>query len=414
MTAPRRKRSVVILIPYFGSWPEWIDLFFETARRNTTIDFLVFTDCDADAFAAPNIQIRPTSFADYVQRARSWLGLPFDPPDGYKLCDLRPMFGALHEKEFSGYDFYGWCDTDLLFGDIRRFYTNQVLERFDVLSTHADRISGHFALFRNTPRNRLMYRKVYRWQQYLLEPEFIGLDEHGITNAYVMTGFDKIEREVRLGARQPRDAPVGGAQTAPTCPRRAVHNAVLPKPWLDGSVDSAQPHEWFYRDGHVTNSRDGDREFLYLHLMNFKSSRWRHDGTRAPWEGDCRICQATPHDMRTGIVDRRLRHRAGTRAMTEERKDITLHVGDVSMSEDSWRLLHRHASRDCALHRKPLRAVPFDENGVPMHTGMATIVATTRSASRSTGSCSTPTGWRPVPAETMDDARAIASLFWRT
>ncbi len=180
----------MIFIPYFGAWPAWGDLFFETARRNSTIDFLVFTDCDSAAFAAPNIYVRPTSFEDYVQRARSWLGLPFDPRDGYKICDLRPVFGALHEEEFSGYDFYGWCDTDLLFGDIRSFYTNEVLARNDVLSTHADRISGHFALFRNTRRNRTMYRRIYRWQRRLLEPAFIGLDEHGLTNAYLQTIFD--------------------------------------------------------------------------------------------------------------------------------------------------------------------------------------------------------------------------------
>jgi hypothetical protein len=302
MNAAGRQRSVVILIPYFGTWPEGIELFFETARRNASIDFLVFTDCDAAAFAAPNIHIRPTSFADYVQRARSWLGLPFDPSDGYKLCDLRPMFGELHEEELSGHDFYGWCDTDLLLGDIRHFYDDDVLFRFDVLSTHADRISGHFALFRNTRRNRTMYRKIYRWQERLLEPEFVGLDEHGITNAYLMTAFDKASekfgwslnnRATRLlAARRRRRVLLVEQYTTP----------FFPKPWLDGSLDSSQPHEWFYRDGHVTNSRDGDREFIYLHLMNFKSSRWRHDGTRAPWEGLTAICRATPDDMKNGIV----------------------------------------------------------------------------------------------------------------
>jgi hypothetical protein len=293
--------SIVIFIPYFGSWPEWIDLFFETARRNATIDFLVVTDCDAKEFAAPNIRIRQTSFTDYVEQARSRLGVPFDPPNGYKICDLRPMFGALHEDEFSGYDFYGWCDTDLLLGDIRSFYTDEILTRYDVLSTHADRISGHFALFRNTRRNRTMYRRIYQWQRSLLEPEFIGLDEPGITKAYLWTSFDKANVKfgwhldnvvTRLCARwKRRQLYLVEQYTTP----------FLPKPWLDDSLNSAQPDEWFYRDGHITNSRD-DREFMYLHLMNFKSSRWRHDGTRAPWEDVTRVCHATPSDMETGII----------------------------------------------------------------------------------------------------------------
>lgn len=291
----------MIFIPYFGSWPEWIDLFFETARRNAGIDFLVVTDCDAEDYAAPNIHIRPTSFDDYVERARSWLGFPFDPPDGYKICDLRPMFGELHEEEFSGYEFYGWCDTDLLLGDVRSVYTDEILARYDVLSTHADRISGHFALFRNTHRNRTMYRRIYQWQRYLLEPEFIGLDEHGITNAYLLTIFDKVYEKYGWSLDNP---------VTRLCARRRRRRMYLveqyttpftPKPWLDHSLDSAQPDEWYYRDGHITNSRDG-REFVYLHLMNFRSSRWRHDGTRAPWEGTSSICRATPSDMKTGIV----------------------------------------------------------------------------------------------------------------
>jgi len=300
--ATRREPSVAILIPYFGSWPEWIDLFFETARRNSEIDFLVFTDCDAEAFAAPNIHIRPMSFEDYVQRARSWLGLPFDPPNGYKLCDLRPMFGALHEEELSGYDFYGWCDTDLLFGNIRSFYSDDVLARYSVLSTHADRVSGHFALFRNTRRNRTMYRKIYQWQRHLLEPAFVGIDEHGITNAYLQTVVDKANEKFGwrldnaltrlLAARRRRGLYLVEQYTTP----------FLPRPWLDGSLDSAQPGEWLYRDGRITNTRDGDHEFMYLHLMNFKSSRWRHDGTRAPWEGMHPACRATPRDMESGIV----------------------------------------------------------------------------------------------------------------
>jgi hypothetical protein len=302
MADARQTPTVGILIPYFGAWPEWIDLFFETARRNPTIDFLVFTDCESQAFAAPNIHIRPTTFEDYVERARSWLGLPFNPPNGYKLCDLRPMFGALHEQEFAAYDFYGWCDTDLLFGDIRRFYTDEVMAHNDVLSTHADRVSGHFALFRNTPRNRNMYQRIYRWQQYLLEPEFVGMDEHGITNAYLMTPVDKANEKfgwtidnlaTRLwSARRRRRIYLVEQYTTPC----------VPFPWLDGSVNSAQPDEWFYRAGRVTNSRDGDREFLYLHLMNFKSSRWRHDSTPAPWDGLDRISSATPRDMGSGIV----------------------------------------------------------------------------------------------------------------
>ena len=292
---------MMLLVLHFGSWPEWIDLFFETARRNPSIDFLVVTDVDARRFAAPNIHLRRTSFEEYVDAARQRLGIRFDPPDAYKLCDLRPMFGELHEEDFSRFDFYGWSDTDLLLGDIRRVYTAELLRSNDVISSHSDRISGHFALFRNTPRNRAMYKHIYGWQTALANPKFVGIDEHGISNAYFQTVFDKANE--RFGWR------ISNPATRVASRRRLsrIHlveqytTPFLPRPWLDGTVDSAQPDVWFYRDGHITNDRD-EREFLYLHFMNFKSSRWRHDGTSAPWEGASSVCRATPDDMTRGIV----------------------------------------------------------------------------------------------------------------
>ncbi|MFK7785502.1 MAG: hypothetical protein AB8B56_10315, partial [Crocinitomicaceae bacterium] len=58
-----------------------------------------------------------------------------------------------------------------------------------------------------------------------------------------------------------------------------------PLPWLDGSVNSDQPDEWYYSQGEVSNNRDQGRKFMYLHFMNFKSNLWRKDGSTAPWEG---------------------------------------------------------------------------------------------------------------------------------
>ncbi len=307
--------SIAVLIPYFGRWGDWAPLFFETVRRNATIEFLVFTDCDTTGLQAPNVRVRPCSFGEYVALVNERMGIAFQPPDVYKLCDLRPLFGRIHAPELRGFDFYGWCDTDLLFGDIRAFYTDDVLASSDVLSTHAHRISGHFALFRNTRRNRHMYRRIYAWEEALRRPEFVGIDEHGITNAYLLTVFDRAREKYgwRLDNALTRWA--SRRRRRRMLLREQYTTPFLPRPWLDGTLDSAQPDVWYYRDGRITNTRDGDRAFIYLHLMNFKSSRWRHDGTPAPWEGMERVCHATPADMAQGIVI----DRSGIRPLREER-----------------------------------------------------------------------------------------------
>jgi hypothetical protein len=192
--------------------------------------------------------------------------------------------------------------VDLLFGDIRSFYTDEVLSRSEVLSTHAHRISGHFALFRNTPRNRGIYKRIYAWESALRNPEFVGIDEHGITNAYLMTVFDRFNEKFGLNVENAVTRWAARRRRRGLLLEERYTTPFVPRPWLDGTLDSAQPDVWYYRDGHVTNVRDGAREFIYLHFMNFRSSRWRHDGTPAPWEGLDRVCHASPADMTRGIV----------------------------------------------------------------------------------------------------------------
>jgi len=294
--------SIAVVIPYFGQWEEWVDLFFETVRRNDTIDFVLFTDCDTTGISAPNVRVHAMSIEQYVELVNERIGVRFTPANAYKLCDLRPLFGHIHEAEFRGYDFYGWCDVDLLFGDVRQFYTDAVLSRYDVLSTHEHRISGHFALFRNNRRNRRMYRHIYAWQDALERTEFVGIDEHGITNAYLMTVFDRFNEKFGMNVANPLTRALAHRRRRRLFMKEQYTTPFLPRPWLDGSRDSAQPDEWYYRDGHITNNRDGDREFIYIHFMNFKSSRWRHDGTPAPWESLDHVCGATAQDMKRGIV----------------------------------------------------------------------------------------------------------------
>ena len=147
-----------------------------------------------------------------------------------------------------------------------------------------------------------MYRRIYCWEEALRRREFVGIDEHGITNAYLMTIFDRLNEKYHWHVANPLTRAVARRRRRRLLLKERYTTPFLPRPWLDCSLNSAQPNEWYYRDGHITNRRDGQREFIYLHFMNFKSSQWRHDGTTAPWESIDRVCWATIEDMKNGIV----------------------------------------------------------------------------------------------------------------
>ena len=293
--------KIIILIPYFGKFPEWSDLFFETLKCNESIDFLFYTDCEIEQHKAENINYVQLSFEEYVARINAFVSIDFKPVNAYKLCDVRPLFGEIHKIDFEGYDFYGWCDMDLLFGDIRSFYTDEILAQNDVFSTHNNRISGHFALFRNNNRNRKMYLNIYNWEIHLKEPEFVGIDEHGTSNAYTMTFFDKFNEKFNSKIDNFLTRALKKRKMSRLYLKEQYTTPFSTVTWIDGSKFSNHPDTWFYKRGAVTNSRDGERKFIYIHFMNFKDSKWRHDKTKAPWEGKEKICFAETKDLDSGV-----------------------------------------------------------------------------------------------------------------
>ena len=117
------------------------------------------------------------SFNDYCTLVSKKLGIHFYPTHPYKLCDLKPFYSIIHENEINGYDFWGFADVDLVFGDIRKFYTDELLEKYKILSTHSDRISGHFCLFKNEEAINNKCFQISDWKKKLVDDKNYCLDE---------------------------------------------------------------------------------------------------------------------------------------------------------------------------------------------------------------------------------------------
>jgi hypothetical protein len=288
-----RTPSVCIVYPYFGFWPEWFNLFFDTLKQNTSIDFIFYTDCDFSNYSADNVKFNKTTFNQYIQKVSNSLNIDLNYTKVYKLCDLKPFYGLIHFEDFKNYDFYGFGDIDLLLGDVRSFITNKILSRYDVISTHQDIVSGHLCLMKNTRINREIGMQIGGWREKIMIDEHIGIDE---TLLDVIQKW-KTRNDIGIITKIYRQlfGPKVYLKEQYTTP-------FTPIPWTDGSMNSNQPNTWYYINGEITNNRDKGKSFIYLHFMNFKSSKYRHDGTPAPWENKEKICFAKQEDMKTGIV----------------------------------------------------------------------------------------------------------------
>ena len=50
-------------------------------------------------------------------------------PSPYKLCDFKPAYGEIFNEFISSFDYWGYCDVDLIWGNIRKFLSNDLLDK---------------------------------------------------------------------------------------------------------------------------------------------------------------------------------------------------------------------------------------------------------------------------------------------
>lgn len=137
-------KSIALLMPYYGKYPNYFNLWLKSASHNSTIDFLIITDIDAEIEMPSNVKIINMSFRELKERIQKMFQFNIKLEKAYKLCDYRPVYGLVFQDFISEYDFWGHCDPDVIWGDLRKFITNEVLESNDKVYTR-----GHLTLYRN-------------------------------------------------------------------------------------------------------------------------------------------------------------------------------------------------------------------------------------------------------------------------
>ena len=253
--------TICLVIPYFGRWPFWMPYFFASCRHNSTINWLFYTDCGAVENCPANVSIIHISFEAYCEKVSLMLNIKFAPLHPYKLCDIRPAFGLIHKTELADFDFWAFGDIDLIYGDLRRYYTTERLNGKDIFATHDRRLTGHLCIVRNNDEMNNAFKKVKNWASDFANPNHLAFDEKAFSKLFLRHKNSALMRWLvskfdRLLNR--------GEFTELYC----TPNARIK--WLDGS--SNYPDTWFWNEGQLTNDIDMDKQFLYLHFMVWKKS----------------------------------------------------------------------------------------------------------------------------------------------
>jgi hypothetical protein len=292
-------KSIAILIDYFGSWPQWLPVFLASCKANDTIDWIIRTDCPVPEGVWPNVRFVKMKYADYIRNVSDRLKINFNPASNYKICDIKPMYADMYYEDIKDYDFFGFGDLDVIYGNIRKFYTDEILS-YDVISTHSNMLSGHFALFRNVERLRKAYTKIPRWKHYIENPDSTRFDEDIYSCLFINrenVSSDEFPTNLLLGLAECHKLP--GFKTY----FKEQYTTVFhPMCWHDGIAE--HPEVWFWKDGVLTNDRNVGHEYLYLHLMNFQSMRWASLTCRErhiPWKYNTEVQFDLPEEELTGV-----------------------------------------------------------------------------------------------------------------
>lgn len=258
---------ICFLIPYFGSWPFWFPFFIESCRANTDINWIFHTDCGVPENLPPNVKMVSVSFETYCEMVSDVLKINFRPTSPYKLCDLKPALGHIHQEELAKFEFWGFSDVDLVYGSLRSYFTAERLSEHDLFSTHVRRIAGHCCILRNTKFINEAFMQVKNWRELLGSPEHQWFDESAFSRLFIRhKNWPKLLNDfIKPWSRWTRSIENVEAFSTP----------YARIPWTDGTYDF--PTTWYWDNGKLTNNKDATREFPYFHFIVWKKERWRNN-----------------------------------------------------------------------------------------------------------------------------------------
>ncbi len=145
------QKSIVILFPYFGCFPPQYMAWRASALSNIDIDFMFFTDQQVEP--AHNIIVYNMQFTDFQKLVQDAFDFKIVLDRPYKLCEYKQAYGYILQSYIKSYDFWGFGDLDLVYGDIRHFITEEVLSRKFILGW------GHLTLMSNDDDTNTYFMK---------------------------------------------------------------------------------------------------------------------------------------------------------------------------------------------------------------------------------------------------------------
>lgn len=164
------KKKIALVMPWFGRRPKYWSLW-QWSAAGRCFDILVI-EKTLDEFSR--------LVNERVMRSCGPDAAPLRLESGYKLCDLKPLYGVLFAEELKGYDYWAFGDCDVLYGRSFDAWLEKALAAdCDVATVQADFCAGPFTLVRNCEKCNRLFEQVRGWRELLAQRQVMGFDELG-------------------------------------------------------------------------------------------------------------------------------------------------------------------------------------------------------------------------------------------
>lgn len=256
--------AIHFLVPWTGPLPGYARLFLKSCAANPGVKVTLILDRCPEIVCPDNVHWVLRSGAQIADRINECFGLNLSTIGGHKLCDFKPHYGLIFEDLIAGSPWWGFCDIDLMFGNLRPWIEAELRSGRDVITAHDRIIAGHFTVIRNdADLLRNIGSMVIRpeWKEAFCHPTCQMLDEYPF--------LDFIQAQ---GIRLQTSPPLSHCLERHYAPYGITFR-------FDGSTAELTNRQYgfaVWRDGHVTYSASSQppTEVLYLHFMGTK--RWWH------------------------------------------------------------------------------------------------------------------------------------------
>jgi hypothetical protein len=169
--------KICLIMPYLGRIPPSFHLFLNGAIHNPGITIHWLTDQTYTGDLPPNVIMHKTTLEAIRDEAQRKLNTNISLNYAYKLCDLKPTTSIIFSHLIEGYDFWGWGDFDVIWGNLEGSVREKIDLGYDVITFHNLWLSGAFTLFRNVSLLNHAFERHPAWREILASNQHLSFGE---------------------------------------------------------------------------------------------------------------------------------------------------------------------------------------------------------------------------------------------